>query len=205
MAKLKFYYGTMRAGKSTLALQMNNNFKEIDKMGLLFTAHDRTGRGVITSRVGIEHPATLISETFDLYEFVKEGLSYSLKFDYIICDEVQFFTVEQVEQLTRIVDEFAINVYCFGILTDFKTNLFNATRRLTEVADEREEIEVKSLCWCGRKGIFNARTDHEGFMVREGEQRLTGDKHKRGRYEILCRKHYMQGVTKKKAQVEGYI
>ena len=94
--------------------------------------------------------------------------------DYLICDEVQFYSPSQVEQLARLVDEMGIDVYAFGITADFRTRLFPGSQRLVELADRVEVLQVEALCWCGRRGTHNARTV-DGVMVVEGEQVVVGD------------------------------
>src|SRR6187455_2098430 len=102
MAELHFFTGTMDSGKSTLALQTNHNHAARGRIGRIFTNHDRAGEAQISSRLGLTHGARI---------------------DYLICDEAQFYTGPQVEQLAKIVDELQIDVFAFGILTDFRTVL----------------------------------------------------------------------------------
>ncbi len=120
------------------------------------------------------------------------------RIDYLICDEAQFYTNEQVEQLGRIVDELGVEVYAFGILTDFRTRLFEGSRRMVELADRVETLQVQVLCWCGRRGTHNARTV-DGVMVTEGEQVVIGDTAEDRAlelgYEVLCRRHHRRRVT----------
>lgn len=103
--------------------------------------------------------------------------------DWFLVDEAQFLTREQVDQLSRVVDDFGSNVICYGLRTDFQSNLFEGSRRLFEIADTIDEI--KSTCTCGRKTIINARIDRHGDFVEEGEQvEIGGD----DRYIAVCRK-----------------
>ncbi|MDE6418554.1 MAG: hypothetical protein K2K49_05035, partial [Duncaniella sp.] len=120
----------------------------------------------------------------DLYETAKELFAKDSKMiDWFLVDEAQFLSAEQVDQLARIVDDFGSNVICYGLRTDFKSRLFEGSRRLFEIADTLDEI--KSTCTCGRKTIINARIDTNGDMVEEGEQvEIGGD----DRYLAVCRK-----------------
>ena len=102
---------------------------------------------------------------------------------WMLVDEAQFLTPEQVDQLAKVVDDFGCNVMCFGLRTDFRTSLFPGSRRLFEIADSIEE--VKSTCSCGRKTIVNARIDKDGNIITEGEQVEIGGN---DRYMSLCRK-----------------
>jgi thymidine kinase len=103
--------------------------------------------------------------------------------DWFLIDEAQFLTAEQVDQLARIVDDYGSNVVCYGLRTDFKSNLFEGSRRLFEIADTIDEI--KSTCTCGRKTIVNARIDQNGDFVEDGAQvEIGGD----DKYIAVCRK-----------------
>lgn len=195
MAKLKFYYSTMRAGKSTLALQINDNFQKVGKIGFLFTMNDRSGEGKITSRIGLEAKAQNLTKDNDIFYIVRKLTNMVGTIDYLIFDEVQFYTTSQINQIADIVDEFDIDCFCFGLKTDFRGEMFDGAKRLMEVADEIKEIEVKALCWCGRKGIFNARIDNDGYMVFGGLREVVGDA-----YEVLCREHFNKGVTSRVAK-----
>ena len=131
-------------------------------------------------------------------------LTAGSRIDYLICDEVQFYTGEQVEQLARIVDELDIDVFGFGILTDFRTRLFEGSARMVELADRVETLQVQVLCWCGRRATHNARTV-DGLMVVEGAQVVVGDTTDLGAnvaegaavaYEVLCRRHHRSRKTR---------
>ena len=101
--------------------------------------------------------------------------------DWILVDEAQFLTADQVDQLARVVDDFGSNVICYGLRTDFRSNLFEGSRRLFEIADTIDEI--KSTCTCGRKTTINARIGSNGDFVEEGAQvEIGGD----DRYMAVC-------------------
>lgn len=194
MAELAFFYGTMNCGKSTLALQMHHNRAGSGKRVLLFTMHDRQ-EGTISSRIGLSKPAVVIDRDYDIHAHVRDRLRAGEAIDELICDEAQFYTAEQVEQLGRIVDDFDIEVAAFGLLADFTSHLFEGSKRLLELADVRREMQVEALCWCGEKGSQNARTV-DGEIVYTGEQVVVGDVDgARVAYEVLCRRHYREGIT----------
>ena len=198
MAELTFFYGTMNCGKSTLALQIHHNAAAAGKRCVLFTRHDREG-GVISSRIGLAQPAVVVDDTTDLGAHVSAMVARGTPVDVLICDEAQFYTAEQVEQLATIVDDLDIDVHAFGLLTDFTTALFPGSQRLVELADHRQEMQVEALCWCGRRGTHNARTV-AGEMVTTGEQVVVGDVAEgQVAYEVLCRRHYRAGVTRDRA------
>ncbi len=194
MAELVFYSGTMDCGKSTLALQTAYNHERRGLRGLVFTQNDRAGQGRLSSRIGIEMDAIEVSKAFDFREVVACELGEGRRVDFLICDEVQFYAPVQVEQLAAVVDDFGIDVYGFGITSDFQTRLFPGSARMIELADQVVTLQVKALCWCGRRATHNARTV-EGIMVTEGEQVVPGDTDADVGYEVLCRRHHMRRMT----------
>ncbi|GGO91298.1 thymidine kinase [Wenjunlia tyrosinilytica] len=197
MPELVFFSGTMDCGKSTLALQMDHNHSARGRQGLIFTRDDRAGEGVLSSRLGLSTEALEVSDDFDFYGHVVGHLSSGGRADYVIADEAQFFTPGQIDQLARVVDELGIDVFAFGITTDFRTKLFPGSQRLVELADRVEVLQVEALCWCGARATHNARTVG-GRMVVEGAQVVIGDvdvhEGEIG-YEVLCRRHYRRRAT----------
>ena len=121
MAELLYFTGTMDSGKSTLALQTNHNHAARGRVGRIFTSHDRAGSTPVSSRLGLIHQALEASPDLDFWVDVVDALTHGARIDYLICDEAQFFTPRQIDQLARAVDELHIDVFCFGILTDFRT------------------------------------------------------------------------------------
>jgi len=198
VAELIYYCGTMDSGKSTLALQTAHNHQSRGRKGLIFTNQDRAGSGVISSRLGLQSPAIEVLPDMDLHRFVVDQLSMGERIDYIICDEAQFYESKQIEQLAKIVDGLGIDIFAFGILTDFRTSLFPGSSRLVELADRVHALQVEALCWCGKRATHNARTIG-GVMVTEGEQVVVGDvsTHDVIAYEVLCRRHHMREITAK--------
>lgn len=196
MATLRFSFGTMGSGKSTLALQIHHNMSSRGVSGLLLTKLDRDGSQV-TSRLGVSAPAIEMKPGLNLFELAKANLPLQ----FIVCDEAQFCTVEQCDQLAQVVDELNIDVFAFGLITDFKGLLFEGTKRMLEIADQRIEMQVEARCWCGQRATNNARLVN-GDVVYEGETVVVGDTDKTMneplfgdeiRYELLCRRHYQCG------------
>jgi thymidine kinase len=196
MAELVFFTGTMDSGKSTLALQIDFNYAQRGRLGLLFTRHDRAGVARVSSRLGLSASAREADDETDFWAIVAAEARAGRPVDYIVCDEAQFYTPAQVEQLARLVDEAEIDIYAFGITTDFRTRFFPGSARFVELADRTEILQVQSLCWCGRRATHNARTI-DGVMVIEGEQVVVGDTSSGGEvaYEVLCRRHHMRRMT----------
>jgi len=198
VAELVFFSGTMDCGKSTLALQMDHNHAARGRAGLIFTKHDRAGVAVLSSRLGLARDAVEVVDDLDFWNLIVSRATSGQRVDYLICDEAQFYTALQVEQLARLVDEMSIDVYAFGITADFRTELFPGSRRMIELADRVQALQVEALCWCGHRATQNARVMH-GEMVLEGEQVAVGDISPGDvaavEYEVLCRRHYMRRMT----------
>lgn len=196
MSELVFFTGTMDCGKSTLALQTDYNHRRRGRAGLLLTRNDRAGEGRLSSRLGLAVDAVEVGEVTDLWRLVVDRLSAGERLDYVIADEAQFLSIAQVDDLSRLVDELTLDVYAFGILTDFRTSLFPGSARLVELADAIKPLQVEALCWCGARATHNARTV-DGQMVVEGEQVVIGDVGSTSEvaYEVLCRRHHRAGLT----------
>ncbi len=201
MAELIFYAGTMDCGKSTLALQTDHNHASRGRSGVVFTRLDRAGQSVLSSRLGLETPAVEVDAELNIKRFVVDRLSAGHRIDYLICDEAQFYSPEQIEQIAQLVDDLAIDVYAFGIMTDFRTRLFPGSARLVELADRVQYLQVEALCWCGSRALHNARTIG-GEMTTDGDQVLVGDVNSAAEisYEVLCRRHYRARLTSQNSQ-----
>jgi thymidine kinase len=210
MAELQFFTGTMDSGKSTLALQTNHNHAARGRVGRIFTTHDRAGEATLSSRLGLQHVALEVEDGFDFWRYSVDELTHGARIDYLICDEAQFYTPLQVEQLAKIVDELQIDVFAFGILTDFRTKLFPGAQRLVELADRMHVLQVEALCWCGKRATHNARTEN-GEMVTEGEVIVVGDVEELGApapeigYEVLCRQHHRRRMTAARARAISMV
>lgn len=209
VAELTFYCGTMDAGKSTLALQLNYNHTSRGRAGRLFTSNDRAGSGALSSRLGLQAEAMEVEPDLDFWKYVVESLTNGARIDYLICDEAQFYTGQQVDQLAKVVDDLQIDVFCFGILTDFRTRLFPGSARLIELADHTSTLQVEALCWCGSRATHNARTE-DGVMMTEGDIIVVGDVETPDvpgevSYEVLCRQHHRRGLTAARASAISLI
>ena len=197
MATLRFSFGTMGSGKSTMALQIHHNLASRQLFGLLLTTLDREGAQV-TSRLGVAAEAVEVVAELDLYQLALDNWPLH----YLVCDEAQFYTEAQCDQLARVVDDLGVDVFAFGLITDFRGLLFDGTKRLLEVADERVPMQVEARCWCGARATHNARLVN-GRITYTGETVVVGDTgggdHEQPlfgdsvRYELLCRRHYAAG------------
>ncbi|MFT4298637.1 MAG: thymidine kinase [Aeromicrobium sp.] len=208
MADLIYYSGTMDSGKSTLALQVDHNHRARGRRGRVFTSRDRAGEGIVSSRLGLSVAAIEVDPDFDFWGYVVHELTHAERIDYIVADEAQFYTTHQIDTLAKIADELDIDVFCFGILTDFRTCLFEGSARLVELADRMLTLQVETLCWCGERATHNARTEN-GEMVTEGEVIVVGDIEDPDRaapqvgYEVLCRRHHRRRMTAAVAQASA--
>ncbi|MGY1608077.1 MULTISPECIES: thymidine kinase [unclassified Geodermatophilus] len=203
-AHLRFFHGPMDCGKSTLALQVDHNQSRQGRSGLLLTQGDRSARPQISSRVGLAHDAVEVDAGTDLILLVRSLWAGGRRVDYLIVDEAQFLTPAQVDQLAELVDASHVDVYAFGLTTDFRARLFPGTQRLLEVADDVQRIQVEVLCWCGAPGLLNARVV-DGQMVREGATVVVADTAPTPvpeadptpgpevHYQVLCRRHHVLG------------
>ena len=196
MAKLYYIQSPMNASKSTNLLTKAHSFEErnIPFLCLKSTIDNRDGEDIIKSRIGIQRECVSVDPQNNIYNIVQnyiyEAELKSLKKPlWILVDECQFLTKEQVDQLSDIVDFLDINVMCYGLRTDFSTKLFEGSKRLMELADNIEELKIS--CFCGRKAIINARVDRNGKVVSDGEQIVIGGN---DMYVPLCRKCYKEAI-----------
>ena len=188
MAQLYFYYSSMNAGKSTALLQSAYNYEERDMRPFIMSAalDDRYGLGKVTSRIGLAAEAQLFNGKDDLFSILKiENLKKPL--DCILIDESQFLSREQVKQLTLVVDQLNIPVLCYGIRTDFRGELFPGSQHLLAWPDKL--VELKTVCYCGRKATMVVRMDGDGMVIKDGDQVVIGGN---DQYQSLCRRHFSE-------------
>ena len=193
MAKLYFKYGAMGSSKTAQALITKYNYEENDmKVWLLKPSADtRDGVGTIRSRIGLHAECEIAAPDTDIYERYRTGFRGNCHA--VIVDECQFLTVEQIDQLRAIVNDFSVPVMCFGLRTDFQTKLFPGSMRLMELADKIQEI--KTICDCGSKATVNARIDGAGHIITEGAQVVLGGNDS---YIAMCHRCYIQGIREHK-------
>ena len=191
MAELTFTYGTMAAGKSTLALQLCWQLRQGRSDVALWTFGDRSDDGMVTSRIGIEASAEAIEPGVDLGPHIEHLEARGIHI--LVIDEAQFASVEQIDALARVVDDHNVDVHAFGLSADFLLNLFPGSARLFAISDWAHELPLTSTCWCGQKGRCNARIV-DGVVARQGDQFFTGDVAEGVvHYQVLCRTHYRSG------------
>lgn len=192
MAQLYFYYSAMNAGKSTTLLQSAFNYQEKGMKSLIYTAaiDTRYGQGKVSSRIGIDADAQLFTPEYNFFSDI-ERRHDAERLDCILIDESQFLTKEQVYQLTEVVDKLNIPVLCYGLRTDFRSELFSGSQYLLAWADKL--IELKTICHCGKKAIMVIRQDENGKPIADGDQVEIGGNE---RYVSVCRTHYKEALGK---------
>lgn len=198
MAKLYFRYGAMNSGKTTGLLQTAYNYEERGQRVLLVKAAiDTKGDDTVVSRLGMTRRVDLlVTANDDVRALVRRAAlgeraaipqaSPRETVDCVLVDEAQFLTPLQVDQLMEVVLIDDIPVLAYGIRTDFRTVSFPGSRRLLEIAHSLEEL--KTICRCGRKAIFNARKVGEDFVFDGDQVAIDGVD---VTYESLCGKCYL--------------
>ena len=196
MAKLYFYYAAMNAGKSTTLLQADFNYRERGMETMLWTAalDERSGYGRISSRLEIGANAHAFHPETDLLAAVGAEAT-KRELHCMLVDEAQFLTREQVLQLCRLCDDGDLPVLCYGLRTDFQSQLFPGSAALLALADVL--VELKAVCDCGRKATMNLRVDAEGHAVTAGHQTEIGGN---DRYVALCRRHFFARLRESEAR-----
>ena len=185
MAKLYFRYGAMNSGKSTALMQVAHNYEEQGmKVLILKPQVDTKGGGELVSRLGVRRKADLlIPPELDVFEAVQAANAASGPLACVLCDESQFFTPEQAEQLFMVTVDLNIPVICYGLRSDFSLKGFPGSTRLLELAHTIEEM--KTICACGRKATVNARIDATGHIITHGDQVFLGGNDS---YVAMCHK-----------------
>ncbi len=194
MSKLFFRYGAMNSGKTTALLQVAHNYEERgQKVIIVKSAVDTKGNEQVVSRLGVSRAADIVLNPEQdlrslLHERYPDNSDGSHSIDCILIDEAQFLTPDQVDQALQIAVMDLIPVLAYGIRTDFQTLSFPGSKRLMEVAHGLEEM--KTICRCGRKAIFNARLK-DGAVIREGSQVMIDGSE--AQYEARCARCYLEG------------
>lgn len=201
MSKLFYRYGAMNSGKTTALMQVAYNYEERgQRVAIMKSSVDSKGENRIQSRLGIERdvdimvsPYDNVREKFTNYCIEKYSDTHikNLLVDCLLVDEVQFFTSKQVDQLFGIAVKLKIPVIAYGIRTDFQVGSFPGSSRLLEIAHSLEEL--KTICRCGRKAMFNGRII-DGEFIREGNS-VAIDNEDGVSYESLCPECYLEKVN----------
>ena len=193
MAKLYFRYGAMNSGKTAILLQTAYNYEERGmKVLIIKPGIDTKGADFLVSRIGLQRKVDyIILEDEDIYKKLMNKLD---GFSCILVDEAQFLSKKQVDSLMKIVVDFDLPIICYGLRTDFRTEGFEGATRLLEIAHSIDEM--KTICKCGRKAIFNTRKVNGKFTF-SGEK-VAIDEQNEVTYESLCPKCYYEKLNKYK-------
>ena len=182
----------MNSGKTTILLQTAYNYEERKmKVVVMKPTIDKKGEEYIVSRIGAKRKVDkLLNFNDNIYDIFKEKYSDSFC---LLVDEVHFLNKKQIDQLLKIVTSYDIPVICYGLRTDFKTEGFDGSTRLLQIADKIEEI--KTICECGRKATFNLRKINNKFVF-DGEQ-VEIDGFDSVTYQSVCPKCLVKIVKQK--------
>lgn len=189
MAKLYFRYGAMNSGKTALLLQAVHNYEE-QGMNVIVAkpSTDTKGKDHLVSRIGLTRKVDYsFTKNDNIYAYMKKRKK---KISCFFIDEAQFLEPIQVDQLMEVVVKLNIPVICYGLRTDFKTNGFPGATRLLEIAHTIEEM--KTICTCGRKAMFNARKVNGSFTTKGSQIAIDGEN--KVTYEPLCPHCYYEKV-----------
>ena len=183
MPKLYFKYGAMGCSKSAQALICKFNYEQrgfnvlLIKPSIDTRDYNKEGKAVVKSRIGIQSECVLLEKDQNLLDLFNE-LNKKKKYDVMIVDEAQFCTEAQINDCKEI--SIIIPVLCYGLKTNFKSYLFEGSKRLIEIADSITEI--KSICSCGAKATINARFVNGKIVTSGDEIQIGGDE----KYMAMC-------------------
>ena len=196
MSKLYFRYGAMNSGKSTSLLQAAFNYEERSQHVLLAKPSvDSKGDKAIVSRLGVSRDVDFVISpgqnlrTVFTQESTRFELANGQRVACLLLDEAQFLTADQVDQALEIAVLDGVPVLAYGIRTDFRTLSFPGSKRLLEIAHSLEEL--KTICRCGRKAMFNARLVNGEFTFSGEQVAIDGDQ---VTYESLCANCYLEKI-----------
>ena len=193
MSKLYFRYGAMNCGKSSALMQVAHNYNENEKRVVVIKSSiDTKADDQLESRIGLHRKVDLLIHPEESFEEYYDDWNNDVSC--ILVDEAQFLSKKQVEELWIASKMLDIPVICYGLKTDFKSNLFEGSKRLLELADELEELVT--ICSCGKRAKFNARFVNDKFAM-DGEEILIDGSSKDVKYKPMCGKCYMKKMYRK--------
>lgn len=195
MARLTFLTGTMSSGKTTHLLQSHFNIEDaFPGEVMLMNKNDRSGESVCTNRTGGMSISTGLTSESNLVDIVSEKEKETeTKIKYVFVDECQFLSIDQVEQLAHLADINDITVYAYGLLTSYKGELFEASKRIIELADRIVQISNGMRCWCGHRATHNALYMN-GVSTSSGKTEIV-DNESTIDYRVMCRKHFLEHIA----------
>ena len=194
MAKLYFRFGAMNCGKTSSLLQVAHNYEENNKKVIIIKSKiDTKAENKISSRIGLTRKVDILLEKDeDIEKYFDE---WNNNIDCILVDEAQFLNQKQIEQLWLVTKMYDIPVMCYGLKTDFKSHLFEGSKRILELADQIEELIT--ICSCGKKAKFNTRFVDGSFTL-EGDEVVIDGSNSNIEYKPMCGKCYIKLKYKNK-------
>lgn len=187
-ANLDFHFGAMNSSKTAELLTRDESLRRYGFKGCIIKPLLDRDALSISSRIGLSKKADIVLDSNDSIYGQAEYM-YKDRVNYVLVDEAQFLTVEQINQLRRIVNDYDIPVSCYGLKSDFLSNLFPGSQRLLEVSDNVHKL--RTVCGCGHGANFNVRIDKFGNYVTHGEQVVIDDG---GNYDSECALCFMEHV-----------
>lgn len=187
MSKLYFRYGAMNCGKSSALMQVAYNYESNNKNVFVIKSEiDTKANDCLSSRIGLKRKVDLLLKKNESLENYYDKLK---KVDCILVDEAQFLSENEVDELYFVTKKFNVPVICYGLKTDFKSNLFTGSKRLLELSDELNELIT--ICRCGKRAKFNARFVDDKFTL-DGETVSIDGSSLNIKYIPLCGKCYLE-------------
>ena len=182
----------MNCGKSTALMQVAHNYEENNKVVKVIKSKiDTKADDRLSSRIGIERKVDILIEKDESFEKYYDEWNNTV--DCLLVDEAQFLSSKQIEELWIVSKMYDIPVICYGLKTDFRSNLFEGSKRLLELADETEELIT--ICNCGKRAKFNARFVNDKFTLTGNEVLIDGSKDNVV-YKPMCGKCYLKEMKK---------
>ncbi|WP_296667739.1 thymidine kinase [Demequina sp.] len=190
MAKLYFRYGAMNSSKTALLLTAAYNYEERDQHPVIVKPGVDTKAGQsVSSRVGVTRAVDVVLGAQDSLLAALEAHRPLAEIDAVFIDEAQFLTPAQVDEAFEVAVRHGIPVLCYGLRGDFMTHSFPGSLRLLEIAHSIEEL--KTICRCGSKAIFNGRVIGGKFVSHGAQVAIDGQE---AAYESLCGRCYLEKV-----------
>lgn len=187
MSKLYFRYGAMNCGKSSALMQVAHNYESNNKKVFVIKSEiDTKANDCLSSRIGLKRKVDLLLKKGESLEKYFDKLK---DVDCILVDESQFLSEKEVDELYYVTKKFNVPVICYGLKTDFKSNLFDGSKRLLELSDELDELIT--ICKCGKRAKFNARYVDDKFTL-NGETISIDGSLLNTKYIPLCGKCYLE-------------
>ena len=191
---LHFFYGPMASSKSANLIQEHYNFtqKNVD-VWVIKPAIDRTAESKVTSRIGLECPATIMKE-IRWEDIIQRREFYSKVY---LIDEVQFFKPKDIDSLVKLADTYDKLIFCYGLLVDVNEKLFPASKKLIEVGAKLHELKTTcQMVGCMNSANHHLRYDPRGFVIKDGKSVDVDDGHVI--YKSVCRQCYDREMQKKR-------